>query len=66
MSVSCEFHAISKLYHEVFSLPPGKSQYLSLNEGLMNAKVIIPGILSIYTLNGWIYSLSGSAFCLSL
>ncbi|XP_047955363.1 uncharacterized protein LOC125201340 isoform X2 [Salvia hispanica] len=38
MSVSYEFPAISKLYHEVISLPPGKSQNFFLNEGLMNSK----------------------------
>lgn len=48
MSVSNEFPAISKLYHEVFSLPLAKSHDLVLNEGLMNAKVIIPGLLSIF------------------
>ncbi|XP_042017083.1 uncharacterized protein LOC121765108 isoform X2 [Salvia splendens] len=38
MSVSYEFPAISKLYHEVISLPPGKSQNFFPNEGLMNSK----------------------------
>ncbi|KAG6403106.1 hypothetical protein SASPL_135323 [Salvia splendens] len=38
MSVSYEFPAISKLYHEVISLPPGKSQNFCQNEGLMNSK----------------------------
>ncbi|KAH6813749.1 hypothetical protein C2S51_022767 [Perilla frutescens var. frutescens] len=38
MSVSYEFPTISRLHHEVFSLPLGKSQDLFLNEGLMNAK----------------------------
>lgn len=38
LSVSYEFPTISRIRHEVFSLPLGKSQELFLNEGLMNAK----------------------------
>lgn len=51
MSVSCEFPTISRLYHEVFSLPLRKSPDPFLNEGLMNAKVIIPGLLASIIVN---------------
>lgn len=38
MSVSYEFPTMSRLYHEVFSLPLRKSPDPFLNDGLMNAK----------------------------
>lgn len=51
MSVSYEFPTMSRLYHEVFSLPLRKSPDPFLNEGLMNAKVIVPGLFASIIVN---------------